>query len=385
MIVNHKKYIEQLFEKPANFSQKASCHICKNGDGIDQIILKVELPNLPDGIQYKNDCVYDLLKTIELYIGGSYFLTYNSNELKQLRVISSYLNHKSNPRSNNKNIIYYAINLNEIFGESKIENKDENEDGIFDGIFDGMFDFSFKGINEIFGESKIENKDENEDEIFDLGFKGIRLCDLLHAKVTLYIDFNDIFSIIENTIESESPLHKQLERLQIINCSLLVNYTSSKTKIKLVEKNITKQKIKRWKIDDQHLYSFKDNKLNNVKLKMCWNPKGSVIDGHKIKKLIFECDQSNKLTSYKLQIDGYDLFPTIDLTSMNDMNALYEFNNNVILNKNTYAVDLDTMTLNSDSNVILCLGFNEPIDKLTINAFFEIEIESIYERGIFRF
>lgn len=119
MIVNHNRYIEQYFSSVPNFSKKASCHISRNGDGVGRIILKIELPNLPDGVKYKYDCVYDLLKMIELYIGGSHFFKYDSSELKKLRLISSYNNHRLNPRSSNNNIIYYSINLNEIFGESK--------------------------------------------------------------------------------------------------------------------------------------------------------------------------------------------------------------------------------------------------------------------------
>jgi hypothetical protein len=248
------------------------------------------------------------------------------------------------PHNSNNYVIYYPININNIFGQSKMEN-------------------------------------ENSNEIFDLTFKGIRFCELPLTDVNFYIKLNDIFNIIENKIDDNSNKHEELKKLEIIESSLLVNYLSSQTKIDNHEKNMIKQRIKLWTIDDQYEHHLSDG-INRVKVKMDMCVSKTGIKTYKIKKLIFQCDQGHKLINCNLQIDGFDMFYSIN---PDEMNTIYEFDNNIKLNEKIYAIDLDTIELNCHACVVLCLGFTDFIDNLSITAFFEIETECLYFDGLLTF
>lgn len=354
MIVNSQLYIKRDFVGYPNFGRRTLCNL--NSDvniktynnmqfrgnciGIDKIILKLVLPKLPDGIKYKNDCIYDLLKNIALDIGGTYFFKYSSAQLKKLEFLRQKNEQELNPHDENHNVIYYSINLNEIFGESTI-------------------------------------KTENKDQIKDLTFKGLRLCELFYQEVRLCVDYNDIFSIIENTVEAESNLHTELTKLEMIDCSAFVNYVFSRNgEIKRNKEKVTKQKIKIWKTYDEEINGLSQG-IKSVKIPM----NQSFVNSYKIKKLIFECDQGKKLKNYLCQINGSEIFEPID---PNEMNAIYELNNNKKLDENTYAIDLDSMSLKSDSDIVLSLEFTESINGwFRVNTFLEIETECIYSYGMF--
>ena len=67
--------IPQYFNIKANFSNRVSCTIARNGDLINRMYLVVTLPNiptLPNGamVRWVSNIGYTLLKTIELEIGG---------------------------------------------------------------------------------------------------------------------------------------------------------------------------------------------------------------------------------------------------------------------------------------------------------------------------
>ncbi len=69
-MLSNFKYIEQYFNSNPNFECTSSCTICRNGNGTDMIFIKIVLPNLPNQISYKLDITYDLIKEINIQIGG---------------------------------------------------------------------------------------------------------------------------------------------------------------------------------------------------------------------------------------------------------------------------------------------------------------------------
>jgi len=91
--------IPQHFNSKVNFGNKVSCTISKNGDLINRIYVVITLPNIPQlqndaKIRWINYIGYNLLKTIELEIGGKVIDTHYTewlyiwNELNQKENIS---------------------------------------------------------------------------------------------------------------------------------------------------------------------------------------------------------------------------------------------------------------------------------------------------------
>jgi hypothetical protein len=67
--------IPQFFNIKANFSNRVSCTISKNGDLINKIYVVIALPNIPTlpsnaKVRWTNNIGYILLKTVEIEIGG---------------------------------------------------------------------------------------------------------------------------------------------------------------------------------------------------------------------------------------------------------------------------------------------------------------------------
>ena len=127
--------------------------ICNDGNGIDQIMLKIELPKLPNDIKYKQFCIYDLLDKITFEIGGSIIFKYNSDQLKKIDMAESniYALEKLCSVSKN-NCIYYPISLYDLFGSSEIQS-------------------------------------ESIGDVLDLEFKGLRLYNLIHDSVSLSLTY----------------------------------------------------------------------------------------------------------------------------------------------------------------------------------------------------
>jgi hypothetical protein len=347
MITNHQQYIEQYFSGKPDFGRQVFSLICRNGDGINKIILKIVLPMLPDGIKYKNNCFYDLLKNVKLTIGGTIVFEYKSEQLKKIDIITKkygktiYLKD-----SNTNNVIYYPIDLSDIFGRS-----------VMSGVYDS----------------------QNTSQIFDLTFKGIRLCDLSHNEVKLHIELNDIFNVIENKIDKNSSQFEELKNLELIECLLLVNYILSQKKLNRNKKKLVKQTIKNLYMDDQ--YTNLNLKSKKVSLEMNL-PIAFDNNRYKIKKMIFNCEQGNKLNKYRLQVNTQEI---CCVNNPAEMNVIYGFDNNETLEDNTYAIDMDSMKLKRGEIVVLNLWFNDPIDKSNVYVLFQTEKKCIYDNGCFGF
>ena len=112
--------IPQYFNIKANFSNRVSCTIAKNGDLINRIYVVITLPNipvLPSGAmsRWVNNIGYVLLKTIELEIGGKIIDTHYGDWL--------YIWNELNKNNNFKGIDNMIGNIPELynFSSSKSE------------------------------------------------------------------------------------------------------------------------------------------------------------------------------------------------------------------------------------------------------------------------
>jgi len=71
-------FMPQYFESKVMFNAKTKLDVQIQGKGLNQVILKFLLPELPCPLKYKAICVYDLIKKITLRIGGKIFLKHYS-------------------------------------------------------------------------------------------------------------------------------------------------------------------------------------------------------------------------------------------------------------------------------------------------------------------
>ena len=60
-VTNTTQYIEQYFNSNVSFGNTCTCVISKNGNGFDQLILRIVLPKLPENVNYKTDCIYNFI------------------------------------------------------------------------------------------------------------------------------------------------------------------------------------------------------------------------------------------------------------------------------------------------------------------------------------
>ena len=349
MIENTCQYHEHYFLGNPNFGKQTVAIIYKNWDEnydmVNQIVLKIVLPKLPECVKYKTNCIYDLLKSIELEIGRHIFLNYTSDQLKKLDIIkrgngpkSKLLdrmgqNNQPQPSHWDSNgfVIFYPINITDIFGQSKI---------------------------------KIEKNDQNSKQISDCQLRGIKISELHFSDVRFKIELAELSDIVENQTDDHFDIQKQLKELSILDCCILVRYQKTKPKTYIGTKSVTEQKIALWKIDQQTCSV--NNKPYQIKIPMDWYSGIYIGKQCFIRRLIFQCNHSDKLTNYLWQINGYDLSNVREK----------------ILDQNKHITNIDSLQLTYGQNITLDLKFNGPVDQLIIDAFFEIETKCTYGNGI---
>uniref|UniRef100_A0A6C0CBV7 Uncharacterized protein n=1 Tax=viral metagenome TaxID=1070528 RepID=A0A6C0CBV7_9ZZZZ len=164
-MIKHPAYINTGFSGITNFRRRSISEITHYGDGFDKIVIKIELPKLPDGIKYV-DSPYNLINNIELEFAGLTFFKYTSSHFEHLDFITYLFT---------GDVIYLYIDLSLIFKSEKSL------------------------------------------------FSGIRLYNIYNHAVRFYVQLNDIFSIIENKIFSPE-LRRKINSLSIDDMLLLVKY-----------------------------------------------------------------------------------------------------------------------------------------------------------------
>jgi hypothetical protein len=243
------KYIEQYFVYSSNFKCISSCCINRRGSGLDKIILKIVLPELPDGVKYVSS-PYDIISNIRLEISNLTFFEYTSSQLKHLDFITQLF-------KSTDNVIYYYIDLGSFFKKSKQD------------------------------------------------FYGFRLCDLDRYGTIFTVQLDDIFSIIENKIDPTSEQYHEIKNLLIRQKFLLVKYHQL---INILPKPIN-QTINRsisWG------YSCDECKSIELNMSPKWHNRGD-LSTIKIKNLMLCFNQKLKLNSCFILLDGADVSDTIKL------------------------------------------------------------------------
>jgi hypothetical protein len=211
------EYIEHYFNGTVNFGRRLTCEITPNGIGIDNTVLKIILPVLPEGLIYKKDCVYHLIKSIQIDIGKQHsyqdylhtYIKYNSKQLELIDKVNGLYEKKLKCFSRESNTVYYPFDLGDIFGKSKIIIKDS-------------------------------------EGLLNANFRGLRLCDMGMTEIYFHCEFGNLIDLVELTEEDLLELTKEEmsedfikdfikdflgkfnpEDLSIVNGSLAVCHTLS--------------------------------------------------------------------------------------------------------------------------------------------------------------
>ena len=88
------------------------------------------------------------------------------------------------------------------------------------------------------------------------------------------------------------------------------------------------------------------------------------------------------IESYLLQINGCDQF---DRDMSTNMNSIYQYNNQVILDNDTYAMDLHTNIISPKDRIQLNLWSGNHIIKTPIKIMFQIKTGLFYAGGMASF
>lgn len=190
------KWIEHKFFS-LEFGKKIYVDICRNGLGVDQIMFKFILPK---GLEYKNFCVYDLIKCISVEINGCDILKFESEHLEMFDKIERNL---------------------------KIEKNCSTE---IDYLFDLTYFFK-------------ENTSPNH--IIPTDFKGIRLIDS-NQVVRCFIVLSDLECLVDDIINDNKDILLKLDA--IANCHYVGISQMNDTNV-IEQKNISViQQIYTWNI-----------------------------------------------------------------------------------------------------------------------------------------
>jgi hypothetical protein len=380
------EWIEQYASGNPGFGKRIPITISRNGLGVDQIMFRFTLPELPERLKYKKFCAYDLIKNICLEIGGTTIFQLNSKQLYMFDQVERnfYDIQKCSATTNNK--ILYPIDLKYFFKESKSDD-----------------------IN-------------LSSNLIPMDFKGIRLIDLDHHEVRLYITINSTDNIIDNSghFPSINNYKDILSKLELVDFDLLVHYvgiynenlinyiTIKNMEIKSQDNNTQnysifnwlpnplslfytpqtdiqqqtvsiantvkspklKQNIRTWICDSWEI-NDKDRPISNLKYKM-YTP------NKKSSKIIFHSEMLNKIKFFNLQLDGYDYMSKINVK---EYKTVYEYNNNITLDDSIFVFNAEIMP--TVKNVVFCMWFSEPCDNLSIDFMFDENGDSTIEGGMF--
>lgn len=165
------EWIETRFDKFLKFGDGAYTNISNLGAGIDQIIFKFILPELPKGVTYKKFCAYDLISNIKLFVNGYGILDIC------LRAFQFF-----GCAGDDDLTVSYRLDLEHFFGESSSGN-----------------------------------------QLLPTNFKGIRLVDFRNSDIRLYLKLHDISHIID-----KENILLELELLRtIVSCHYVEVYQNN--------------------------------------------------------------------------------------------------------------------------------------------------------------
>ena len=359
-IIEHKPIDNPDFNKTI----KIGLPRCKNQSlyrGCDQIILKITLPKLPNCLNYKSLCVYDLIESIEMNIGECELFKYNSEQLKIIdKVDRDKVDRDKVDRDKvdkvdrdkvdidyerlqkvidvKDGVVYYPINLSNMFGTSEIVIANENKYSLLKS----------SGV---------------EDKLFDLSFKGIRLIDFIYHPVNIIISFGKIFDVIENiTLTKEEQ--NILSNLSLDDVSLLCRMITQPDCRPICD-NFMCQKFNRW-FDEEFVLSDNTKLYHKI-----------IIPFHlftKISKVILYCESFDKIEFHRISKDENKC------GEQYDRNEKIFYDYNTVIHDNMCVIDLNIIK-QLPCQMILEVWLKEPMDEIKIQMMYKVNNIISYRGG----
>ena len=370
------KLMEQYFYDNCDFNKMCQVEIGKNGEGIDLIILKFALPELPKSFSYKKICVYDLIKEINLDTGlGGYDMHFKSGQMKFFDKMIRNTTTINNCAMVKNNEFMYPIDLKYFFGGSVAENPN--------------------------------------DYYLETDFKGICMENLSKYPIILTIKLGSIFDVVEGFMECNNNLirydgfyaeedFEKLDQLHLEDLVALVNYVNvyeyqkdaQKEKnieqieqIEQIEKSYSywpcmnplalfygrieqvapseavqtssKTKISHWMYDSDCIYG----EINSFKYKI-------MTPDSKISKIYICSEFLDKISQFEFQVNGIAYVSKMLLSAYK---LIYEHKNNIILDNNSFIFDIELPF--KINNLQLNIWFKEKINDFKFEYMYEKRFE----------
>lgn len=226
-----QEWIDQYFNGCPTFGKKICCNFIRNGSSIDKIMLNIVLPELPQNVFYKKFCIYDLIRQIDLDIGGSTILRFNSKELEMYDKTQRDFELLTNCCVTSDNQILYPIDLDNFFGSSL----GKNNQGI---LLEKLYFHEVRMYIKL-GDIKdiIDGEINNNLDLIDI-ITNCRYCtktlitNLDHIMQNMYLwDFYHFENFSKHTFKMVGPLYFVIYAETIENLKLTVNYVLIDVKI----------------------------------------------------------------------------------------------------------------------------------------------------------
>ena len=320
-------WIKIYFEEYINFGRKTCVDISRFGLGIDKVMFKFILPELPNKLVYKKFCVYDLIQCITVEI-GSYSLQLNSENLKifdkayrQIDIIR------------NQEIIWYMFDLTYFFGESM-------------NLSDGNFRHALP-----------------------MNFKGIRLVDCRSQSVRLCITLNKIYHMIDASDDVIRPNQNILAKLLLDDVIVYGHYVG------LYQKNHN--------LINQGNMSIIQNMMRINMWKGTIHPSPDhcrfSITNRRTSKIIFCSKMLDKIEYIRLHDDGREL---MNIFNLGEYKKIYESKNCVELADDIFVIDVNSLI---DVICLMCdLRLYDICDYFEFSCVHDTNEIRIYKNDIFK-
>lgn len=317
-------WIENYCEECAKFDNIMCVGILKHGLGIDRIMFKFILPELPNGLTYKKFCVYDLIQCIAIEIGLQYVLPLDSDYLEIVGKV--YRKFDVVPT---QNMISYMFDLTYFFGES--------------------------------------SSDNNFHHLLPMDFKGIRLIDCTDQVIRLHLMLNKIYQMIDASDDVINQNRNILSKLELCDATVHCHYVELCPNIyNLPKQNKTSivQKFRTWHKREVNFSTQRDHYR-------------FVVDNRQISKLIFRSEFLDRIEYIYLKDDKRNLMSILNL---GEYKRTYESKNNIALGSNIYVIDINIQSV----DYFLCeLWMYAECDNFKISCIYDANTLGVYKNDRF--
>lgn len=321
-------WIENYFEGHAYFDEAMRIEILKHGLGIDRIMFKFILPELPNGLTYKKFCVYDLIQCIGIEIGLQYVLQLDS---EYLELVDKVYRKVDVVHNQNQNMISYMFDLTYFFSES--------------------------------------SSDNNFHHLLPMDFKGIRLIDCKDQTIRLHLMLNKIYQMIDASDDVINQNRNILSKLELFDTTVHCHYIELCPNIyNLPKQNKTSivQKFRTWHKREVNFSTQRDHRR-------------FAVDNRQISKLIFCSENLDRIGYIYLKGDKRNLMSILNL---GEYKRTYESKNNIALGSNIFVIDININIPSVDC--FLCeVWMYAECDNFKISCIYDANILGVYKNDRF--